>query len=73
MSPKSKRMSIKEKVTIDSGCSQSLTEETNETDSDNYNKSDEFSGILKNELTCIFKFGFYFKFYQMKNRATFGQ
>jgi hypothetical protein len=43
MSPKSKRLSIKEKALIDSGCSRSFTEET-ETDSDNYNyKMDDFS------------------------------
>lgn len=44
MSPKSKRLSLKEKVHIDSGCSRSFTEET-ETDSDiNYNyKMDDFS------------------------------
>ncbi len=44
MSPKSKRLSIKEKTIFESGCSRSMTEETTETDSDNYFKSDEFDG-----------------------------
>jgi len=44
MSPKSKRLSIKEKAIFESGCSRSMTEETTETDSDNYFKSDDFDG-----------------------------
>lgn len=41
MSPRSKRLSIKEKAIFDS---RSITEELTETDSDNYNRSDEYSG-----------------------------